>query len=181
MIKSDLFSAAFLDRDGVINKRLPNDYVTKPEKFEFLPNAVEAIRILSQHFQYIFIVTNQQGIGKGLMSSEQLHEVHQHMIEQISLAGGRIDKIYYCPHLFSDKCSCRKPKNGMYLNALKDFPDIQPDKSIMAGDTLNDLIFGKNSGLKTILIGNEIHTDVLTLRLANNQFGSLFEMAKQFL
>lgn len=179
--KSAKYSAAFLDRDGVINKRLLDAYVTTPGEFEFLPDALEAIKILSQNFQYLFIVTNQQGIGRNLMSFGQLEMVHKFMLENISAKGGRIDKIYICPHLSREGCECRKPNNGMFINALNDYPDIVPEKSIMVGDTINDLIFGRKSGLKTIFISDEIHTDVSTLKLADEQFGSLFEMAKQFI
>jgi len=174
-------SAVFLDRDGVINKRIPDAYVTCPEEFEFLPGVKDALKILSQKFKYVIIVTNQQGIGRNLMTGEQLEDVHHFLITQINAHGGRIDKIYHCPHHKSEHCHCRKPKTGMFVSAMNDFPDIDPQKSVMVGDTISDMMFGKSSGLKTILITQDILTDKDTLKYTDQQFGSLFEMSKQFL
>jgi len=181
VITEKKFSAAFIDRDGVINKRIADGYVTHPDEFEFLPGVFDAFQSIAQHFQYVCIVTNQQGIGKHLMTVDQLQTVHQLMLDKIIQNEGKIDKIYFCPHRAEDHCNCRKPKTGMFLQALKDFPDIRPDQSVMIGDTLNDMKFGRNAGLKTILISDSIQTDITTLKLSDYQFGSLFDMAKHFL
>jgi len=175
------FSAVFLDRDGVINKRIPDDYVKNPEEFEFLPEVPNAIALFSKMSQYVFVVTNQQGIGRELMTEKQLHQVHDKMLKGIEAAGGRIDKIYFCPHRAKDRCKCRKPLNGMFQQAIIDFPEIKQDSSLMFGDTLNDMIFGRNSGLKTILIGSEIQIEKQILKNTDMQFGSLFEAAKHFM
>ena len=87
----------FLDRDGVINKRVEGDYIKKWEEFEFLPGVLEALHIFSGVFDKIFVVTNQQGIGKGLMTEIDLEHIHDEMIQEIKINGGRINKIYHSP------------------------------------------------------------------------------------
>ncbi len=142
----------FLDRDGVINQRIVDYYVRRPEEFQFAEGAVEAIRIFSEHFAKVVIVTNQQGIGKGLMTEAELAEVHKFMLADINKAGGRIDKIYHCPDLQQQFSICRKPRIGMALLARRDFPEIRFKKSIMAGDTKSDMLFGKSLKMLTVLI-----------------------------
>jgi len=150
----------FLDRDGVINRRLIDDYVKKPEEFEFLPKVLESIAIFSKIFKHIFIVTNQQGIGKGLMSEADLEIIHRKMIQEIETKGGRIDKVYYCPDLASSNSKNRKPEIGMALQAQKDFPDIDFSKSLMVGDSKGDIKFGKNAGMITVFINSDkLNTD----------------------
>lgn len=144
----------FLDRDGVINKKLPGDYVKKWEEFEFLPGAIEAIRIFTGIFKYIFVVTNQQGIGKGLMNEIDLEIIHNKLHEEIRYEGGRITKIYHSPYRAEEKSVFRKPNPGMARKAKIDFPEIEFDKSIMVGDSISDMEFGKNSGMFTVLISN---------------------------
>jgi len=164
----------FLDRDGVINERLVGDYVKKPDEFRFIEGVPGAIAGLSNIFGRIVIVTNQQGIGKGLMRLSDLEIVHVKMLEGIHAAGGRIDKIYYCPHLESDQCDCRKPNTGMALQAQKDFPEIDFNKSIMVGDGLHDMKFGKALQMYTIFIGqNAINNPLIDL-----QFSSLIAFAE---
>ncbi len=153
----------FLDRDGVINRRLVDDYVKNWSEFQFEPRVPAAIAALAKVFGKIFIVTNQQGIGKGLMSETNLQHIHNQMIVEINRAGGRIDKIYFCPHLRTDHCNCRKPRIGMALQAKEDFPEIDFSRAIMVGDTPADIEFGKNAGMKTVFISEEEcsppHTD----------------------
>lgn len=175
------FSAAFLDRDGVINYRIEDGYVTKPDEFHFLPGAIEALKSIAEIFRFVIIVTNQQGIGKQLMSVEELHIVHSYMKTVIEKEGGRIDAIYFCPHRADEHCKCRKPNIGMFHQAIIDFPEINPELSVMVGDTINDLKFGKNAGLKTILISNPITTDAKILHFADHQYISLLDMTKHFL
>jgi len=142
----------FLDRDGVINKKIDNDYVKAWEQFEFLPGVIEALKILSAKFGKIIIVTNQQGVGKQLMSEDDLHAIHKKMIIDIEKAGGRIDKIYFAPQLKSENSDYRKPAIGMALQAQKEFTDIDFSKSIMVGDSYHDMQFGKKAGMTTVFI-----------------------------
>lgn len=142
----------FLDRDGVINKRPPGDYVKNWQEFEFLPGVLEALKLLATKFQRIIIITNQQGIGKNIMTTEDLHFIHSKLKEDVVKRGGRIDAIYFCPDLATKPNNCRKPSIKMALQATKDFPEIDFSKSIMAGDTLSDMQFGRHAGMKTIYI-----------------------------
>lgn len=144
----------FLDRDGTINKRLPGRYVQFWEDFEFLPHALEGLHILATLFERIIIVTNQQGIEKGIMTDEELHQVHTSMITEIQEVQGRIDNIYYCPHLAIHEPLCRKPNPGMALQAKEDYPEIEFSKSIMVGDMPSDIQFGNRLGMQTVKIGD---------------------------
>lgn len=153
MWKVDKSWTLFLDRDGVINKRIPGDYVKTIEEFHFLPGVPKAIAQLSKIFGRIIVVTNQQGIGKGLYTREDLLAVHDHMMAGIEKAGGRIDAIYYAPQLASENSPMRKPGTGMAQKAKKDFPEIDFARSIMAGDSASDMEFASGSGMKAVFIG----------------------------
>lgn len=146
----------FLDRDGVVNRRLMEDYVKNLAEFEILPGTLEAIALLKKAGYYIVLVTNQQGIGKGLMTKEELSAIHGFLLSEVRKAGGNIDAIQYCPHLKSDNCPCRKPKTGMIDNALRTYPEIDLKQSILIGDTESDITLAKNAGIKSILISEKI-------------------------
>lgn len=145
----------FLDRDGVINKKIDNDYVKKVSEFEFLENALEAIVAFSKVFKQIIVVTNQQGIGKGIMSEQDLQLVHQHLLDTVSDAGGKIDAIYYAPKLAEENSFLRKPNIGMGARAKEDFPEINFNQSIMVGDSISDIEFGKRLNMNTVYISNQ--------------------------
>ncbi|MBO6517272.1 MAG: HAD family hydrolase [Bacteroidia bacterium] len=162
--KIDKSWTLFLDRDGVINKRLIDDYVKSWDEFEFLPGTINAIADFSQWFGVIVVVTNQQGIGKGLMTVDDLQSIHNQMVESIEQGQGRIDGIYFCPDLKHTNPVCRKPQPGMGYQAKEDFPEIDFSKSIMVGDSLSDMEFGRKLGMKNVFISSEIniHDDNLT-------------------
>lgn len=142
----------FLDRDGVINERIPEGYVKSIEEFVFLPEVKESIAEFSKIFGKIFVVTNQQGIGKKLMSESNLLDIHSYMCCEIEKAGGRIDKCYYAPGLVSKKNSLRKPNPGMALMAQRQFENLDFKKAVMVGDSNSDILFGRNLGMKTVRI-----------------------------
>ena len=142
----------FLDRDGVISNRLPDDYVTLWEDFRFLDGVLEALAIFEKVFGRIIIVSNQQGVGKGLMSPEALDMIDLKMKQAIRDAGGRIDASYYCTHLESENHPDRKPGTGMGLKAKADFPEIDFLRSVMVGDSPSDMEFGKRLGMITVMI-----------------------------
>lgn len=146
----------FLDRDGVINERLPGDYIKSVGEFRFLPGVINAVSRLSAIFGRIIIVTNQQGIGKGLMTENDLELIHRMMVEQIAAAGGLVDAVFHCPHKAEDACSCRKPATGMFDQARQLFPDIDPSRSVMVGDTRSDLRFARNCGMYAVQVGEEV-------------------------
>ncbi|MDR2085249.1 MAG: HAD-IIIA family hydrolase [Bacteroidales bacterium] len=154
-------SALFLDRDGVINKRIIDGYVTKPEEFIFLDGVINAIQTFSSKFERIFVVTNQQGVGKKIMTCKDVEKVNNFMIKEITANGGKIDKVYFCPHLQSENHLWRKPNVGMALQAKEDFPEIDFERSVMIGDSDSDILFGKNLNMKTVFIGkNNSSADV---------------------
>lgn len=142
----------FLDRDGVINRRLPGAYIDCIEDFDFSDGALESIASFTKVFGRIIIVTNQQGIGKGLMTTEQLNTVHQHMLSLIKESGGHIDAIYFCPELRSQEDNNRKPNPQMGFEAQKDFPAIDFKKSVMIGDSVSDMLFGIHLDMKTVFV-----------------------------
>jgi D-glycero-D-manno-heptose 1,7-bisphosphate phosphatase len=145
----------FLDRDGVINRRIIGRYVTRWEEFEFLHGVLEASKILARAFGRIVVVSNQQGIGKGIMTEVDLDKIHSSMVRQIEGARGRIDLVLFSPHLKEEGSRMRKPDIGMALEAKRKFPEIDFGKSVMAGDSGSDMMFGRNAGMKTILINND--------------------------
>jgi histidinol-phosphate phosphatase family protein len=141
----------FLDRDGVINRRLEGDYVKSYEEFEFLPGVVDAIRKINTKGFKVIIITNQSGIGRGIMTEEDLYRVHEQMLAELKKYNASIDAIYFCPHSPDEGCECRKPKDGLFKQALKDF-DIDMSNSWMIGDELKDIEAGKKAGCKTYLL-----------------------------
>lgn len=171
----------FLDRDGVINRQIIGGYVTRKEEFEFLPGVVDALAKLSPLFDYIFIVTNQQGIGKGIFSEEDLNEIHAEMLKEITARGGRIDKIYFCPALEKEESLYRKPSPGMGLQAKSDFPDLDLDNATMVGDTIGDLQFGRNFGVKTVYLSNRKALPEGVESLADQIFMDLADFAKHII
>ena len=148
------YSALFLDRDGVINHKIEG-YVVSFSDFHFIEGVRESIPILNQIFNRIIIVTNQQGIGKKLMSVNELEVLHKRMLVDIEISFGKIDEIYYCPHLASDDCSCRKPKSGMLISAKKDFPDIDFSRSILLGDSETDIISAQKVGMDSVKLSKK--------------------------
>lgn len=134
----------FIDRDGVVNEEKHEDYIHHWDEFRFYDKAKEAFRIFNEVFGIIVMVTNQRGVAKGLTKVENLQLIHENMIAEIEDAGGRIDKVYVCTEMESPN---RKPNPGMGLQAIKDFPAIDLKKSVMIGNTLSDMTFGRNLGI----------------------------------
>lgn len=166
----------FLDRDGVINERIMGGYVSKVEDFHFLPGVEIAISKFTTLFSSIFVVTNQQGIAKKIMTESNLLEIHSYMTDELLKMNGKITKCYYAPGFKNEENSIRKPNPAMGLMAKKEFPLIDLNKSIMVGDTDSDIKFGKNLGMKTIRIRTEepINFD------ADHTCDSLLELANIF-
>ncbi len=146
----------FLDRDGVINKKIDNDYVKQWIEFEFIEGVLDALKFLNTVFGNIIVVTNQQGIGKKLYRKEDLEIIHKNMLYEIAYHGGKIDKVYFSPYLKSENHPFRKPGIGMALKAKEDISTINFKQSIMIGDSMSDMEFGRNAGMKTIYISEEI-------------------------
>jgi D-glycero-D-manno-heptose 1,7-bisphosphate phosphatase len=145
----------FLDRDGVVNRKLPEGrYVTRREEFELLPGAAEAIAELNRSGKTVILITNQRGIALGVMTEADLGDIHRGMREELASSGAAIDAIYYCPH-GRDACDCRKPATGMVEAAFRDFPEATAESSMLIGDSLSDIECGHRAGIGTIFIQND--------------------------
>jgi D-glycero-alpha-D-manno-heptose 1-phosphate guanylyltransferase len=138
----------FLDRDGVINQEKQEDYIRRTDEFKFLADVLESLTVLNERVGRIVVVTNQRGVGKGWMQESDLRDIHQFMTQSVENAGGRIDRIYYCTSTDNHHPD-RKPNPGMAYRARQEFPEIDPDKTIMVGNKHSDMLFGKNAGFYT--------------------------------
>jgi len=144
----------FLDRDGVISKDSPL-HIKSWEEFHFLPNSKDGIKLLNDHGFHIILITNQSVIARKMVTVEGLDYIHDMMKKEIEEHGGRIEKIYYCPHHPDDGCECRKPNPGMLLKAIEE-NDVDASKSFMVGDRMMDVEVGKKVGCRTIIIPSEL-------------------------
>lgn len=144
--------AIFLDRDGVIN-RYPGDtkYVTTWREFRFLPRAKKAITQLYKEKYKIFVISNQAGVNKGILSLETLNRITENMLREIKKSGGKIEAVFYCIHRKEENCSCRKPKAGMLYTALKKYR-FNLKKTYFVGDTIRDIQTAKEAGCKSVLV-----------------------------
>ncbi len=143
----------FLDRDGVVNRRIVGGYVQHPDDFELLPKVPEALFILGLWFRRIVLVTNQQGIGKGWMTEEDLSRIHDCMRSEMIQSAAVIHQIHYCPDLASKTNNCRKPHSYMALAAQELDSSIDFKNSVMVGDMASDILFGQHLGMRTVFIG----------------------------
>lgn len=163
----------FFDRDGIINLKLENDYVKTIEEFVFIDDIFQILKQIKDEGYMIIIVTNQQGVGKGLMSENELNKIHNYMQNEIiKRVGFGFDAIYYCTDLAEINSYRRKPNPGMLVEAIDKF-NINAEKSYIIGDSESDIIAGKKVGLKTIYIGSnqKIKADYLFdnhLEMLNN-------------
>jgi histidinol-phosphate phosphatase family protein len=141
----------FLDRDGVLNIEKHDDYILNWSEFQFYETTLEALAILRPLFARIFLVTNQKGVGRGLMSLEDLENIHSNMLAAIRAKGGGLDHLFFCTDLDSDSPN-RKPNPGMAFQAKSLYPAVDFTKSIMVGNRPSDMAFGKNAGMHTVFV-----------------------------
>ena len=147
----------FLDRDGVINKKMPpHTYVTRWDQFEFLPGVFEAVKHCNDRDAKVFIVTNQAGISKGIITLSDMDKLHRRMEEIFKRNGARIDGVFVCPHKDENRCKCRKPLTGLFTQAeermKKEALAVDKGKSWMIGDDVTDILAGKTYGINTVLV-----------------------------
>jgi len=158
----------FLDRDGVINQEKKDDYIRIPDEFQFYEGVLSTLTKLTSTFGITVIVTNQRGIGRGLMTHQDLADIHDFMLYKISETGGNINRIYYAPDLDCHAID-RKPNTGMGLKAKSEFPSINFLKSVMVGNNLSDMKFGRQLGMKTVYVEttHPLHesSDLIDLKL----------------
>jgi D-glycero-D-manno-heptose 1,7-bisphosphate phosphatase len=139
-----------LDRDGVIN--YDSDYYIKsPEEWIPIPGSIEAIARLTKRGVKIVVVTNQSGVNRGLYSEAMLTKIHEKMLNMIEAAGGKIEKIYYCPHRPEEKCYCRKPNPGMLEEVMRDFNSTK-EELVYVGDSEKDYEAAKAAGCNFVLV-----------------------------
>jgi D-glycero-D-manno-heptose 1,7-bisphosphate phosphatase len=165
--------AVFLDRDGVLNEKMPEGrYVTRWDEFQVLPGAPEAIAMLNREGIPVIVVSNQRGIALGLYSEEDVRTIHANFQGLLESHNAHIDGFYFCPH-DKDQCNCRKPLPGMFEQAIADFPSITAAGSVMIGDSISDIDFGRRLGMTTVFLtgdaenqkpGAEIAKDLSTFQ-----------------
>ena len=145
--------AAFLDRDGVINRkaRTEDEYITRWEEMQILPGVVEAIALLTRASFRVIVVSNQRCVAKGLLTASELDSMHQRMCSELATMGAKVDGVYYCPHEEQPPCSCRKPEPGM-LFAAADEHRVDLASSWMIGDSEKDVEAGRRARCKTARI-----------------------------
>ena len=165
----------FLDRDGVINQKRDNDYVKTIEEFIFLDGVIDAVKLFNSIFQRTVVVTNQQGIGKGIMTERNLEEIHGYMLDELKKENAIIDAAYFAPQLKAENSIYRKPNVGMGAKAKRDYPTINFSKSVLIGDSESDIEFGINLGMKTIFLQNGRNIDTK----ADFVFNELKDVAKE--
>lgn len=141
----------FLDRDGVINRVLRNGYVRSWKEFVFLPGSLSAIRELRLSGFQIFIVSNQAGVGKGIVGQQALQDIHARLLKRIEEESGEVKAVYFCQHRPEENCRCRKPEPGLLLAAARDYK-INLSRTYLVGDTIKDIQAGQKVGAFTILV-----------------------------
>lgn len=171
-------STLFLDRDGVINIEKNGSYIFSKDEFIPYEGAIEAIAKAAKIFNRIIIITNQRGIGKGLMTEENLFEIHEYLQSLLAPYQTKIDGFYFAPNIESDHPN-RKPNIGMGLQAQRDFPEIDFRESTMIGNNLSDMQFGKNLGMDTVFLHTTGPKQNLPNPLIDQQFSSLIAWADQ--
>ena len=144
----------FIDRDGVLNVQIKGDYVRSWSQWKWQPGMPQRLSDWARRYKRIFLVTNQQGVGKGLMSEADLEDIHRHMLADIEAAGGRIDRIYVCTDLENTGSPNRKPAIGMALQAQRDFPEVDFHRSMMIGDSISDMLFARNAQMRALFISD---------------------------
>ncbi len=166
----------FLDRDGVINVDNIHGYINNWEEFKFYPGVLNAMKLFADLFPRIILVTNQRGVGKGVMSLEDLQTIHRNMVAEMEAAGGRMDALYFCSGTENSDPN-RKPNPGMAYQAKDRFPEIDFSKSIMVGNTRGDMEFGRNIGAYTVYIHTR-EDKIPSPETIDARFDSLYHLAK---
>jgi len=156
MVGTGIGHTVFLDRDGVINRDSP-DYITAWDQFVFLPGSLEAICRLTAADMAVMVITNQSAVGRGMMDTVTLEGMHQRLQQAVDAQGGRIEAVFYCPHQPNDRCTCRKPKPGLILQAQRRY-GLDLATATMIGDSARDIECGIRSGCgRTILVQSGLH------------------------
>ncbi len=152
---SSLLRTVFLDRDGVLNEKMPEgSYVTSRRELHLVPGVAEAIGRLNRAGLRVVVVSNQRGIALGLYTAADVRDIHAAFQELLASHGAHVDGFHFCPHE-KGQCNCRKPLPGMFEEAAAEFPQITAETSAMIGDSLSDIEFGRRLGMLTVFIEGE--------------------------
>ena len=175
----------FLDRDGVINLKSPEGkYIGHWDHFHFLPGVEEAIAALNRSGRTVIVVTNQRGVALGYYTKADVDAIHEALQKHLAQHAARIDAFYFCPH-DKNECDCRKPLPGMFEEARREFPEISAADSLMVGDSLSDIEFGRRLGMKTVFIDGETKRQkpgaATAAEMADCRFPSLNEAVQALL
>jgi D-glycero-D-manno-heptose 1,7-bisphosphate phosphatase len=147
-----ILKTVFLDRDGVINQKMPEgEYVRSAADFHMLPGVPAAIARLNRVGARVIVVSNQRGVALGLYTTEAVDSIHANLQNELRSFDAHIDAFFYCAH-DKESCNCRKPLPGLFEQARACFPNITPKTSIMIGDSASDIEFGRAVGMRTIWI-----------------------------
>ena len=141
-----------LDRDGTIV--VDRNYLTDPDVLEFLPGAAQGLRRLHQRGHRLVIVSNQSGVGRGLLSLQRLEQINARLTQMVRQAGAELAGAYFCPHRPEEDCDCRKPKTQLLLQAARELA-FDPADTIVIGDKSSDVELGRRVGALTILIASD--------------------------
>ena len=171
-IEIDKSWTLFLDRDGVINIENVGSYITKWDEFQFCNGALDALKQLGELFGTVVVVSNQRGVGRGIMTLDSLKEISKNMIDNVTGIGGKIDKAYAATAV-SDDDQNRKPNTGMAMQAKEDFPNIDFKHSVMVGNSLSDMEFGKRLAMHTVFLTSKHEPFELPHDLIDEQYPSL--------
>jgi D-glycero-D-manno-heptose 1,7-bisphosphate phosphatase len=181
----ELVQTVFLDRDGVVNEKMPEGrYVTCWSEFQVLPGVVEAIRLLNAARLRVVVISNQRGVALGLYTEEDVRAVHAEFQRMLKAFGAHVDGFYFCPH-DKGQCNCRKPLPGLFEQAVADFPGITGPQSVMIGDSLSDIDFGRRLHMNTVFITGDPERrkpgGEEAMEMAELHFSSLYEAVKDLL
>lgn len=164
-MKTNTTKAIFLDRDGTIN--VEKEYLFRISDFEFMPGVIEALKLLQANGFLLIIVTNQSGIARGYYTEEQYQILNNWMLEELKKQGVNITAVYYCPHhpqaiieQYRKTCYCRKPKLGMFEQAIKAF-NIDLSQSYSIGDKIRDCAICETTECRGYLIGENEEKSVI--------------------
>ena len=147
-----------LDRDGVINRRIPDGYVTSWERFEFLPRALDALRLLAESGYRAIVVSNQACVGKGFITADELAQLTRRFVDAVLNNGVRICDVYYCPHRPEDRCRCRKPSPGLLRRAQREHGFVFA-QTFLIGDSERDLMAAHEVGCPAVLVADGTSSD----------------------
>lgn len=143
--------AIFLDRDGVVIEYRQN-YIRSWADVVIFPQALAALAKLRSHPCKVVIITNQSAVGRGIIPLSVADDINRRLVQEIEKGGGRVDGVFMCPHAPEEGCDCRKPRPGLLLQAAQAL-SLDLSRSVLIGDTLNDLRAGEAAGVRqTILV-----------------------------